>query len=213
MALKGQLLERMVVLPVGGRCLDGIFLRGDGPGLLIASPLASEGGSMVHPVCCELAYAASFAGAASLRLDYRGVGASEGERSDDLSQAAADLREGVDFLVESTRTEGVVVAGLYTGGWAALTLAKADPRVELVLLVCPAAGAPPLAYGELGVPVVVVCGDEDPTFDRPAETERVDAAKNARLHVIPGVGRQFREGLAKLARLVPPLLGRDVRDV
>ena len=136
MALKGQLLERMVILPTdGGLCLDGIYLRGDGPGLLVASPLPGEGGSMVNPLCGELAYAAAFAGAASLRVDYRGVGASEGERSDDPSRAALDLQEGVSFLVESTGAEGVVVAGVYSGGWAALALAKSDPRVELVLLV------------------------------------------------------------------------------
>lgn len=214
MATEGQLLERSVVIPIGGECLDGIYLRGGGPGLLIASATPGNGGSMAGPVAGELAYAAAFAGAASLRIDYRGIGGSEGEQAKDLPPLVADLEEGVSFLCESTRTESVAVAGLYSGAWAALALARKDPRVELVLLVCPRAseapdGAP--AYGDINVPVCVVQGGADPDLDLATETGLVDAAKNARMYLIPNVGRHFREGLRALADLVPPLLGRNPR--
>lgn len=214
MATEGQLLERGVVIPVGDVCLDGIYLRGGGPGLLIASAIPGAGGSMAGPVAGELAYAAAFAGAASLRVDYRGVGGSEGEPSTDLDSQVADLKEGVSFLCESTRSEGAVVAGLYSGAWAALALAKADPRVELVLLICPRVGDAPEgapAYQDLEVPVCVVQAGDDPELDLALETGLVDAAKNARMYLIPNVGRHFREGLKHLADLVPPLLGRDPR--
>jgi alpha/beta superfamily hydrolase len=214
-ATEGQLLERAVVIPVGDVCLDGIYLRGGGPGLLIASALPGAGGSMAGPVAGELAYAAAFAGAASLRVDYRGVGGSEGEPATEVAPLVDDLREGVSFLCESTRSEGVVVAGLYSGAWAALALAREDPRVELVLLVCPRGseapdGAP--AYGDVSVPVSVVLPGADPDLDLGAETGLVDAAMNARMYLIPNVGRHFREGLRALADLVPPLLGRNPRD-
>ncbi len=71
MALRGQLLERSVVIPCEGDCLDGIYLRGDLGALLVVSPLPDEGGSMASPVSNELAYAAARSGCASLRLDYR----------------------------------------------------------------------------------------------------------------------------------------------
>ena len=139
-----------------------------------------------------------------------GVGASEGERSPDPAHAVEDLREGLTFLLESTGGETAAVAGFLSGAWAALGLAREDPRVDRVLLVSPEWRDPPAdlpAYADLRGPVLVVAGDEDPSFDRGAEAERVDAARNARLRVLPGAGRHYREALTRLARLVPPFLG------
>ena len=94
MALRGQLLERSVVIPCEGDCLDGIYLRGSLAGLLIAAPLPDEGGSMASPVSNELAYAAARSECASLRLDYRGVGGSEGSPPESLEDAASAHRRG-----------------------------------------------------------------------------------------------------------------------
>ena len=193
MVTPGQLLERPVLILAGEVCLDGIYLRGDGPGLLVASPLPGSGGSMTNPVGCELAYAAAYAGAASLRLDYQGVGASEGDQSDVLDALTSDLRAGLTFLVESARGEpsaGAVVAGLYSGAAAALRLAGEDERVSGLLLLCPdyAALQQPPAYADLQVPVVEIQAGDDPLFNMGEVTERVDAARNARLHGDPRGG-------------------------
>jgi len=215
MVTRGQLLERPVVLPTSVGCLDGIFLRGGGPGLLVASPLPGHGGSMTTPIGSELAYAAAYAGHASLRLDYRGVGASEGEESQDPRHAGEDLRHGVDFLCESTGVESVVLASALSGAWPALLAAQADPRVTRLLLVSPPFGAPPAgvpSYGEVGRRILVVAGADDPTFEHGAELERVEAASNVRLEVVPGASRSFREALLALARLVPQVLGAGRRD-
>ena len=97
MVTRGQLLERPVVIPMGELCLDGIYLRGDAPGLLVAAPTPGRGGSMVSPVCSELSYAAAYSGAASLRVDYRGVGGSEGESTDGVI-ARTLVNGGVDLV-------------------------------------------------------------------------------------------------------------------
>lgn len=211
MVTKGQLLERPVAIPAAAGCLDGIYLRGDAPGLVIAPPLPLGGGSMQSAVANELAYAAARARRASLRLDYRGVAGSEGQPTDDLGKNADDLRAGVDFLLETTRSRAVAVAGIGSGCWVALAAARADERVDRVLLVSPPRreGLPPgvPAYAELGRPLLVVVGGRDPLAD-PAEEEAL-ARGVGRLVVLAEAGTTLREALTPLALLVPPFLGSE----
>ncbi|RMG14145.1 MAG: alpha/beta hydrolase [Planctomycetota bacterium] len=214
MVTRGQLLERPVIVPAGSLCLDGIYLRGAGPALLVASPLPGRGGCMANPIGCELAYAAARAGAASLRLDYRGVGASEGERAEDLAPLVEDLAAGATFLRETVGEERLVLAGVHSGAWSALAFAAADAAVEALFLVCPdpeaPAGAP--APGAVRRPTVWVEAEEDPGFARGEVEALLADAPHARLHVVAGAGRHFRAGLSRLAALVPPLLGRGARE-
>lgn len=213
MVTKGQLVERSVVIPGPAGCLDGIYLRGGAPPLLLASPLPGSGGSMANPITNEVAYAAAYVGRASLRLDYRGVAGSEGEATDDLDAAAADLRLGVDFLLESTGAERVAIAGVGSGCWAALAAARADARIDRVLLVAPsrAAGVPPgtPAYAELGRPLLVVVGERDATSDVPAELAATGQGAHGRVKVLREATTGLREALTELAHLVPPFLGAE----
>lgn len=208
---KGQLLERPVVIPREGACLDGIYLRGAGATpLLVASPLPGSGGSMASPINNELAYAASHAGCASLRLDYAGVGASEGEPPRDPAAAAADLALGLDFLLETTGAAAAAVAGIGSGAFAALELARRDERIDRLILVAPPwteAAPGQLLPLELARPTLLVAAGEEPDFDFALEEER-SAALHVRLEVLPAT-RTFRAALAELARLVPPFLGAE----
>ncbi|MGE0712707.1 MAG: hypothetical protein AB7N76_33635 [Planctomycetota bacterium] len=212
---KGQLLERPVVIPVEGRCLDGIYLRGRETPLLIASPLPHRGGSMASSVGNELAYAAARAGCGSLRLDYSGVGASEGEQPATIEAAAADLGHGLDFLLESTGRRQAALAGWLSGCFAALALARRDPRVDRLLLVAPPWEEEAQALADQGLeasylglerPVLVVLPLDDPGYHGGAERQRVESCLGVRLELLPGE-RGFREALTPLARLVPPFLG------
>lgn len=226
MVTKGQLLERPVVIPGGDACLDGLYLRGGAPGLLLASPLPGSGGSMANPVTNELAYAAAYAGRASLRMDYRGVAGSEGQPSSDLAQAVADLRLGLEFLLETTHAPRAAICGVGTGCWAALAAAVADERVDRVLLVSPprrhgvAPGTP--GYEALARPLLVVLGELDPACDAGAEAALTGGVAGSppdsppdgdrgrgRLQVLRGAGPGLREALTELARLVPPFLGAE----
>lgn len=213
MVTKGQLLERPVVIPAGEVCLDGIYLRGQAPALLIASPLPAAGGTMSSPVINELAYAAAYAERASLRLDYRGVGASEGEPSEALADQVADLREGIEFLLETVGGEELALAGYESGCWAALAAAAGDARVDRLLLVCPAGEPPPgtPAFTEVVKPTLIVLPSQDPETNRGAWEERLTGARHARLHFVTAESRALRQGLGELARLVPGLLGATPR--
>ncbi len=215
MVTKGQLLERPVIVPGPDGCLDGIFLRGGAAGVLVASPLPDAGGAMTNPLANEVAYAAAYAGRASLRLDYRGVGASEGARTSDLGALAADLAAGADFVLESTRGASLVVVGVASGAWAALALAAAEPRVDRVLLLNPPRrlGLPPgvPSYGALTQPLLIVLGDADPAVDPQAELLLTQEAGRGRVRVLPEAGPTLREALTDVSRLVTSFLGSERR--
>jgi alpha/beta superfamily hydrolase len=217
---KGQLLERSVIIPFewhrgapSGRpdsgCLDGIFLRGtEPPPLLVCSPHPLLGGSMLNPVVNELAYAAARCGRASLRFDYQGVGASEGEPSDDPERATADAKAALDHLLETTGQRGAAVAGYSFGCWPALLQAARDPRIDRLLLIAPPRNMLALPdYGTVSIPVTVVAGSADGLVDLAKEKELVQAqAARVRLEVLDA-DHSFRAAIVALARITERTLG------
>lgn len=217
MVTRGQLLERPVVIPTArGDCLDGIYLRGGPLPLLVASPLPGAGGTMQHAVLNELAYAAALSERASLRMDYRGVGASEGTISLELAHAVEDLREGVSYLCDTVRTEKVAVAGWDTGAWAALALAQADPRVERVALISPSELPPPAGvpgHAELARPILLVVPVPEVERDLRAQRDRLrGGVLTVRVELIESPDRTLRQGLGALQKIIPPFLGAQRRE-
>jgi alpha/beta superfamily hydrolase len=125
-----------------------------GGGAIVAAPHPLYGGSMEHPVCGELAHRCAHAGFASLRFDWRGVGASAGLPSGDLDDAAADCSAALEQVAEST--DGPLAACGYSFGAAAVVrmverlrddpaaAARAGfPRLRRLVLVTP----PPALLG------------------------------------------------------------------
>src|SRR5438105_8414107 len=100
MVLAGQYLERSVVVRSGDLALDALYHRGKRePPRALASPHPALGGSMIAPVIAELAWALTRAGHATLRFDYRGVGASRGtSRHEANSVRIGDVRDEVEDL-------------------------------------------------------------------------------------------------------------------
>ena len=81
--------------------LEGIFQAGASfasRGVLLAPPHPLYGGSLEAPVLSELAWAAAQAGLASLRFNWRGVGASAGAPSGAAADADADYGSALDHL-------------------------------------------------------------------------------------------------------------------
>ena len=215
---KGQLLERSVIIPFPGEgsnspaggCLDGIFLRGsESPSVLVGSPHPLLGGSMQNPVVNEIAYAASRCGRASLRFDYEGVGASEGESSGDPEKAARDMKAALDHLLESSESKTAAIAGYSFGCLPALLVAARDPRVDRLLLVAPPRKMLSLPdYGTVTVPVTVVLGSADTLVDQEREKELAHAqAPRVKLEVLKDADHSFRSGLVAIARMTEKVLG------
>ena len=197
--------ERMVAiaLPEGGS-LEGIFIAG-GPGsnqgAVIAPPHPLYGGSIESPVLNEIAYACTRAGIASLRFNWRGVGASTGAASGDAADADADYRAALTQMGETV--EGSIVACGYSfGAGAALRAAFGDRRIDrLVLVAPPPAMLPPGAFEQLERSALVLVGECDSLVEPDRLRELTGRASGVRLEVIPVADHFFAAGLADISRL------------
>lgn len=198
--------ERAVLIdcPMADRdrlTLDGLFRAGRDreAGVVIAPPHPLHGGSMESPVVTEIAYAAADAGVASLRFDWRGVGASTGRASGSVQDHAQDFAAALRHLAD-TRTGSLAAAGYSAGAAAAARAVLGAPRAELLFLVAP----PPsmLDFEALArfPGRVVVVGDLDRIASADELVTRLTKHSATRVEVIPGVDHFFQDGLGELAR-------------
>jgi alpha/beta superfamily hydrolase len=196
-------VEKFVAIASSGPTLDGIFLAGEGGdaggGAVMAAPHPLYGGSMDHPVVAEVAYACSAAGLASLRFNWRGIGASEGEPSGRTEDADADYGAALEHLAAGI--EGPVVACGYSFGAAAAVRAAADPRVRrLVLVAPPPALVDAKALAAAGGRVLALVGEAD-TLAPPEGVRGVLAGiPKSELIVIPDADHFFGVGLGAIRR-------------
>lgn len=197
--------ERAVTIaaPEISGVLEGLFVSGAPPetgGAVIGPPHPQYGGSMESPVVGELAWACARVGLASLRFNWRGVGASGGRRSGAAADADADYRAALAHQAE-TVVGDLVACGYSFGGACALRVAASSPRVTRLLLVAP----PPtlLDAGALEAfdgPVLVATGEADELAPPGILARLLDGVAGARLHVIPETDHFFATGLAELGR-------------
>lgn len=206
MVLAGQYLERAVTVKSGGLSLDALYHRGvRDPPCVLAPPHPALGGSMTAPVIAELAWALTRAGHATLRFDYRGVGASQGQTRHPpgslaigpLDDEVADLLAAVDQLRATSGAAQVCAVG-YSFGAAVALAAGPDPRIARVILVAPpTALADFAALRALDKPALVVCAHHDPLCDR----ARLELGPRGALEIVPHADHAFRRGLTELGKL------------
>jgi len=197
--------EQTVPISVAGTglMLEGVWQKGDRRGAVIAPPHPEFGGSLEHPVLSELAYALYNAGIASLRFNWRGVGASQGRITGDAEAAEEDYLAAVDQVAETTGAP-VIAAGYSFGAATALRVGLRDPRVaELILIAPPVAMIGSLALADFRGPVHVIVGGRDAYAPLDELSALLDGLPNANLDVIPKADHFFAShGLAELVELV-----------
>lgn len=162
---KHPIPERPVIIQSGDLCLEGLWIRKKEEFLpcIINSPHPQYGGTMDSPYLNELAYILANGEVSSLRFNYRGTGASQGEYSGSEGEQA-DMRAAMDFLLESVseNSSTLVAAGYSFGSWIAGLVAQKDPRIRRTLLVAP----PILKYDFSFLPniktsIAILVGDQD----------------------------------------------------
>ena len=206
MVLKGQFLERPTLVPVREELvLEGLWHRGQkAPALLVLPPPTHEGSGMDHVLCAELAWACARAGHPELRFNFRGVGASQGDRGTGLSQledAQAALR-----LVEENAPGPVAVAAIWGSALVARALLEIEPQLAGLALIDP----PPEELPELArvkAPLLVVIPEASP-LPR-AELSAAVAQAGGRLVIVEGADRTFRKNLPEVGRALAQWLDQS----
>lgn len=201
MAWKEQMVP--IVVPEAGLVLEGVWQKGEGRGAVIAPPHPEYGGSLENPVISELAYALHKAGVASLRFNWRGVGASQGVISGDASAAEEDYLAALEQVLETTAAP-VIAAGYSFGAATALRVGLRDARVaELILIAPPVAMIESLPLDEFSGPIHVIVGGRDSFAPLGQLSALLEDLPNANLDVIPKADHFFAShGLAELVELV-----------
>jgi len=209
MVRRGEYLERMVVIPSGELHLEGLYHRGRlRPPCVVAAPHPQHGGSMDSPVVAELAWAITRAGHATLRFNYRGVGASEGSWSGGAGEIA-DCEAALDQLKETTGAPELALAGYSFGAWAATEAARRRADVGALVLVAPPTKLfdfTPLR--EVAARVLVIRASEDALCDPVQVAAAIEPlGPRAEEVVVQGADHFFTTGLPQVGRHAARFLG------
>jgi alpha/beta superfamily hydrolase len=204
--------ERAVPIPLPGSelALEGLYVAVPDPdarGAVIAPPHPLYGGSMDAPVVNELAHACDRAGIATLRFNWRGVGASAGTPSGEAGDADADYGASLEQIAE-TVPGPLVACGYSFGAAAAVRCTAREPRVTHRVLVAP----PPSmidadALERFPGRTLILVGEQDVLA--PADALAALAAECERLvlAVVPEADHFFAFGLAEIGRRTARFLG------
>jgi hypothetical protein len=152
---------------------------------VICHPHPQQGGTKDNKVVFMMARAATMAGLAAVRFNFRGVGNSDGDYDGGIGEVddAAAVR---DWALEASGLELTALAGFSFGSAVALRLADRDAPPRLVTVGLPS------AYFEDGLPRpdcdwLAIYGDEDDVID-------VDTSIAAVRELEPAVDVQILEG-------------------
>lgn len=183
--------------------LEGLLETPDQPlfAALVLHPHPLYGGTMHNHATYQVAKAARQAGGASLRIQFRGVGLSEGKHGGGPGELA-DARAALLWLGGRFPSLPLFVSGMSFGSWIALRLGCAEPEVQGVLAVGLASRI--LSLGFLPdcprrVAAVQAAADDLGSVE---EVVRLMAgpAERRRLAIVPGATHLFLEDLAALRR-------------
>jgi uncharacterized protein len=203
--------EVQVTFRSGELTLEGLLANpgGNARAAVICHPHPMYGGSMFNNVVEAMLAAMWQSGYATLRFNFRGVGASEGEHDGgpgEVDDAAAAMA----YLLEQpgVRREGAIMAGYSFGAMVALSAGY--ERAEAARIV---AVALPLAMTDARIPagaskpVIMVSGDRDsysPVAGLSALKTKIGEA--ARLEIIAGADHFFGGREAELTRVIATAL-------
>lgn len=183
---------------------------------LICHPHPLGGGTMHNKVVFRAASGLADAGLATLRFNFRGVGASTGEHNE-IEGGTEDVRDVLDHLAVRYPGEEVTLAGFSFGSRTGMEVGIIDDRVKRLISI----GTPVDKYLDYGFltdarkPILFVHGDRDEFGSVDTLKRLVDeVAKNtdAELVVFPNCGHFFDEHLNEVRVTVRDWTERKIKN-
>jgi uncharacterized protein len=202
-----QILEKQVTFRSGDLTLEGLLVNrgGDAPAAVVCHPHPMYGGSMFNNVVDAILAAMWQLGYSTLRFNFRGVGASEGEHDggrgepDDAAAAMAYL-----LSQPGVAKNGAVMAGYSFGAMVAVSSGYEHAEVSRIVAVAlPLAMTEARAPAGASKPLLLVSGDHD-SYSPVAglTTLREKIGKSAQLEIIKGADHFFGGSEAELSRAI-----------
>lgn len=199
--------ERGIAIGFGDahEALEARFTAGEDAasgGSVIAAPHPLYGGSIDSPVVEEIAFGYRQCGLATLIFNWRGVGASAGQRSGEPEHADQDYAAALEHLIE-TVSMPIIASGYSFGAATAIRASHNRAAIRRLLLVAP----PPSLIDRAALeaftrPVLAIVGDRD-SLASAEELEKIVAAlPQGKLEVVPGADHFFGDGLATISRAI-----------
>jgi alpha/beta superfamily hydrolase len=167
---------------------------------LVLHPHPLYGGTMHNKVVYHTARALGDAGFETLRVNFRGVGASTGTHGGGVGEVD-DARTALDFLLaDQPHARDVAVAGFSFGAMIALRLGCTDPRVRRIVSIgTPARWLDAGLLGGCAVPIAFIHGERD---DVARLDDLLRAIERDRVRVIPDADHFFEQQLDALRQAV-----------
>jgi alpha/beta superfamily hydrolase len=143
-------VEEKIVFTSEGFALQGLYGAGTGGrGVVITHPHPLYGGTMENPVVVTLARAYQACGFATLRFNFRGVGASQGKYDEGRGETR-DVAAAAAWLVDAGATH-VDLAGYSFGAWVNAKLKCRRWPLRMVMV------APPVALIDFSTDAALPC--------------------------------------------------------
>jgi uncharacterized protein len=196
--------ERLTTVRAGAETLEARLAAPPGArvGVVVSHPHPLYGGDMDNPVVDRIVEVCTARGIATLRFNFRGVGASSGRHDDghgEQEDVRASLAHLQDVLGAGAR---VALAGYSFGAAMAAAVATTVPVAGLALV------APPMRVADIqrpsacAGPIVVVAGAEDQYCPAPALEALRAMLPEATVIVIEGADHFFFGSLMPLGDAV-----------
>ncbi len=188
--------EESVNIPSGQLKLEGLMAKpagaGAARGAVVCHPHPLYGGSMYNNVVEAILEALWKLGFATLRFNFRGVGASEGEHSGGVGETE-DAKTAMQFLLSQpgVTRDAAIMAGYSFGAAVAM---RAGAELKEVATI--AAAALPVGMSDFssaarsGKKIVLVAGDHDAYCPTRGITELAESC-GAQLRIIDGADHFF----------------------
>jgi uncharacterized protein len=202
--------ERVAIAgPVGA--IEAVVEEPAGAGAfaVVCHPHPLFGGTLDNKVVHTLARTFQEHGAATIRFNFRGVGASQGAHADGAGESD-DARTVIDWGRSRWPQADLWLAGFSFGGAVAIRTAS-DANAGLLVTVAPAVQRVPVEPSALPrCPWLIVQGDADDVV-APAETRSWAArfAPHAGIVLVPGAGHYFHGRLHDLKEVVARFLAEQ----
>jgi uncharacterized protein len=183
-------------------------------GVVVCHPHPRYGGDMDSPVVVTAVAACARQGLATLRFNFRGVGASEGAWDEGRGERV-DVRSAIAYLHRAlARPARIALAGYSFGAAMAVALAATGEPLAGLALIAPPVTVPGWERPSLlsiDGPLLVVAGSQDAYCPRERLASLATAMPAATVTVIDGADHFFLAGLPALDAAVAAWAGKLTR--